>query len=93
MRKAWQNTLRYYPDKCIGCGICTSVCPHAVFYQNEQKAILASPESCMECGACHINCPQDAIKVDSSVGCAFVLMRDALFRKLQRSKSLCLWLK
>ncbi len=81
MSKTWQNTLRYYPDKCVGCGICTSVCPHAVFSQNKQKAVHVSPGLCMECGACQSNCPQSAIEVDSSVGCAYALMRDALFRK------------
>lgn len=75
------NTLRYDPTGCIGCGLCEAVCPHAVFVMNERVAHLEHQENCMECGACQLNCPTDAIQVDSGVGCAAAMIREALTKK------------
>ena len=73
------NTLEYHQELCIGCEMCTLVCPHGVFGMNGPVAQLLRPEACMECGACQINCPIDAITVDSGVGCAAAMIRAALF--------------
>jgi formate hydrogenlyase subunit 6/NADH:ubiquinone oxidoreductase subunit I len=89
-----KNTLELYPDKCIGCGVCVNVCPHAVFSMtpivrktgsmglslNTTKSVatLARMEACMECGACQMNCPVDAVRVKSGVGCAAAMIRAAL---------------
>lgn len=72
------NTLRFDSETCTGCGMCSSVCPHGVYTQNGRATLLVRPEACMECGACRLNCPAGAITVDSGVGCAFALMRQAL---------------
>jgi len=80
------NTLEYDPGLCIGCGMCSVVCPHAVFAMNGRVAQLARPEACMECGACQLNCPTDAIMVDSGVGCAAAMIRAAL---LGRKEATC----
>jgi NAD-dependent dihydropyrimidine dehydrogenase PreA subunit len=68
------NTLALDSVKCNGCGICTVVCPHAVFAMQDRKAILAHAGRCMECGACGLNCPTDAIRVESGTGCATAMM-------------------
>lgn len=59
-------------EKCIGCGICTDVCPHGVIVMIEEgrNARIAQADSCMECGACALNCPVSAITVNRGVGCA-----------------------
>ncbi len=75
------NTLKYDPSKCLGCGVCVEVCPHAVFTMNGRKAVLVRKQACMECGACRVNCPTDAILVESGVGCAAAMMRAALTGK------------
>ncbi len=75
------NTLRFDSEICTGCGMCSSVCPHAVYSQNGRVTQLARPDACMECGACRLNCPAEAIAVDSGVGCAFALIKQALFRE------------
>ncbi len=72
------NTLEYDPELCIGCEMCSIVCPHAVFAMNSRVAQLVHPEACMECGACQLNCPTDAITVDSGVGCAAAMIHAAL---------------
>ena len=71
------KTLRYLPDvttlsldteACVGCEICTVVCPHGVFQMNERKVQIVDGDGCMECGACANNCPQGAITVTPGVG-------------------------
>jgi NAD-dependent dihydropyrimidine dehydrogenase PreA subunit len=73
-----ENTLRYYPERCINCRRCTQVCPHGVFAEGKEHAELALPAACMECGACALNCPVQAITVQSGVGCAWAMISAAL---------------
>jgi ferredoxin len=61
-------TLVLNEHKCIGCGLCTEVCPHAVFEMQEKKSRIVDFNACMECGACVNNCPADAISVSPGVG-------------------------
>jgi NAD-dependent dihydropyrimidine dehydrogenase PreA subunit len=68
------STLTLESDKCIGCGKCEEVCPHAVFETADNKAFIADINSCMECGACALNCPTGAIKVNAGVGCALAII-------------------
>ena len=71
------KTLRYLDDvsslvldseKCIGCTLCTHVCPQAVFEMVEKKACIVDFNACMECGACVNNCLSGAISVSPGVG-------------------------
>jgi NAD-dependent dihydropyrimidine dehydrogenase PreA subunit len=61
-------------DLCNGCGRCQEVCPHAVFFVADRKAIVVARGNCMECGACRMNCPTGAIAVSSGVGCAAAII-------------------
>ncbi len=63
-------SLRLDEMLCVGCGMCTVVCPHGVFEQNEGKARVVDLDGCMECGGCATNCPVGAIAVSPGVGCA-----------------------
>lgn len=63
-------TLELDRENCIGCGMCITVCPHAVFAMEERKALIRDKDLCMECGACQRNCPVGVIKVRAGVGCA-----------------------
>lgn len=68
------TTLQLNEEDCIGCGMCESVCPHAVFTVNGGKASVIERDRCMECGACARNCPAGAIKVQAGVGCASAII-------------------
>jgi NAD-dependent dihydropyrimidine dehydrogenase PreA subunit len=74
-------TLQLDTQKCVGCGMCTLVCPHAVLSLNNGKVHVDNRDACMECGACSTNCPVEAITVQSGVGCAAAVINAALGRK------------
>lgn len=74
-------TLVLHQEKCVGCGMCLLVCPHAVFSLNNGAAIIQERDACIECGACSVNCPADAISVRPGVGCAAAVINTALGRK------------
>jgi ferredoxin len=75
------TTLRVNEDRCIGCGMCLSVCPHNVFALENGKIKIGEQDACMECGACAQNCPVAALSVKVGVGCATAVINAALGRK------------
>ncbi|MFP3983192.1 MAG: mercury methylation ferredoxin HgcB [Desulfurivibrionaceae bacterium] len=74
------SSLNLDQDRCIGCGLCTIVCPQAVLTMIGDKADIADLNACMECGACTRNCPTGAIQVEAGVGCAAAVINTALGR-------------
>jgi len=68
------TTLSFDVEKCTGCGMCTEVCPHAVFDISKGKAYITDKDYCMECGACVMNCPAGAIEADAGTGCAAAII-------------------
>lgn len=73
------ETLSLDASRCVGCGACVNVCPHAVFAMEAGKVGIADRVSCMECGACAKNCPADALAVTAGVGCAAAIIRSKIF--------------
>lgn len=67
-------TLVFDESKCNGCGVCTTVCPHAVWAVENRKSRIADRDACMECGACARNCQKEAISVNAGVGCAAAVL-------------------
>ena len=74
-------TLTLDQEKCMGCGTCLFVCPHAVLSLTDGKIEIANRDACMECGACARNCPAEALDVRSGVGCAAAVINAMLGRK------------
>jgi ferredoxin len=72
------TTLELDQKKCVGCGMCIKVCPHAVFEIIDKKSFIIDKDACMECGACAKNCIVDAIKVKTGVGCAYGVIMGAI---------------
>ena len=62
------SSLVLDPEECVGCSLCTHVCPHGVMEMQDKKAVVADFNACMECGACVTNCPVQAIEVNPGVG-------------------------
>ena len=73
-------TLELDHERCVGCGMCLDVCPHAVFELDGGKALIENRDACMECGACARNCPVEALSVQAGVGCAAAVINTALGR-------------
>ena len=74
-------TLALDEERCLGCGTCLLVCPHAVLGRNNGKVRIMDRDACMECGACATNCPAEAISVEAGVGCAAAIINAALGRQ------------
>lgn len=72
------TSLEFFPEKCVGCGRCIEVCPHAVFGMEGKSVSLVDRDACMECGACAQNCAFEAIKVNSGVGCAYAIINSMI---------------
>ncbi|KAF0209427.1 MAG: mercury methylation ferredoxin HgcB [Actinomycetota bacterium] len=69
-------TLELDREKCTGCQVCLTVCPHAVFaVDNDRRVQIADLDACMECGACANNCAFGAITLTPGVGCAAAIIR------------------
>jgi nitroreductase/NAD-dependent dihydropyrimidine dehydrogenase PreA subunit len=59
-------------DKCIGCGLCITVCPSKTLSLRDGKVMVTGDES-IQCGHCEAICPENAIKVgaiDPSLICS-----------------------
>jgi ferredoxin len=69
------STLAVDAGVCVGCGMCTAVCPHGVLALRDGKVAVVDRNGCMECGACAINCPAAAITVTPGVGCAAYIIQ------------------
>ena len=78
-------TLELLAERCTGCRMCITVCPHDVFVVEGRKARVANRDACMECGACAQNCPSDAISVQSGLcGCAALFIREQKHGRMTR---------
>lgn len=67
-------TLVVDPKACIGCKLCTIVCPHGVLAMDDDRVEIVDRDGCMECGACARNCPTAAVTVTPGVGCAAAII-------------------
>jgi NAD-dependent dihydropyrimidine dehydrogenase PreA subunit len=72
------STLRLEVARCVGCRMCVTVCPQAVWAVTGKKATIVDLDACMECSACAMNCPEGAITVRRGVGCAASVVEQAL---------------
>lgn len=56
-----------FSDLCIGCGLCTKVCPAGCIHIRARRAVR-SGDNCQACMACVHVCPETAIRVKPVLG-------------------------
>lgn len=59
MTKNYSDKLRIDPDRCVGCGMCVSLCPMKNITVEDWKAVPRG--RCTMCYRCVNNCPNQAI--------------------------------
>ncbi|MCC8160917.1 MAG: EFR1 family ferrodoxin [Oscillospiraceae bacterium] len=57
------KAIYHITSSCIGCGICTKVCPAGCIHLENQRAVNTS-ENCQMCMACVHHCPEYAIRLN-----------------------------
>ncbi|MFX1571502.1 MAG: FAD-dependent oxidoreductase [Promethearchaeota archaeon] len=50
-------------DICIGCGVCTKLCPYNAISKDEEGIAIVNKLVCKGCGVCGASCPENAITV------------------------------
>ena len=48
--------IRVDDEKCVGCKLCVSACPHQAITMAEKLAVI-DPDKCTLCHACYHDCP------------------------------------
>jgi len=62
---AWRSVEPFISDKCIGCGVCTQVCPEGCIVLQEKggkKKAVVDYDYCKGCMICATQCPVKAIE-------------------------------
>lgn len=64
----YRGLIKYYPDRCIQCGLCAMICPAAAMKMYRTKADKkgrpgVNYQRCIFCGFCVDICPQNALEM------------------------------
>lgn len=80
-------SIRINPQKCVGCRMCSEVCPGSLIEIKSKKAVIKYPKDCWGCVSCVKECKTGAIE--------FFLGEDMggndTFMKVEKNGSLLNW--
>ena len=66
--EGFRGKPKYDPEKCIGCGACSKVCPASAITVTDvdgRRTVRVWYGHCAFCGRCEDSCPQEAIKLST----------------------------
>ncbi len=63
--KRLRGKIVYDRDTCIGCLLCTKMCPAGAILVKENKKVRFNLSRCLFCGQCRDICPVDAIELST----------------------------
>lgn len=50
-------------ERCVGCGICSDICPHDCLEIVDGVTVLTRPEACTSDASCVFACPRNALRL------------------------------
>ena len=62
-------------DKCVGCAVCTKICPSAAITGKRNNRHRVDATRCIDCGACGRICPHEAIQDGDGAWCQRIRFR------------------
>ena len=59
-----KKPIKVMKERCKGCDICISFCPHSVLTKGpDGKVVVSDPDACRRCKLCEHLCPDFGLKV------------------------------
>lgn len=55
--------IKWYPERCVSCGVCVPLCPPGALETEEGGEISFTQEKCIACGLCVPACPYRAVEI------------------------------
>lgn len=82
--EGYRGLIRYYPDRCIQCGLCAMICPAGAMKMyrtasDKKGRPGVNYQRCIFCGFCVDICPQNALEMTKVHDVAYKQPEDMIY--------------